>query len=333
MQTNTTTTASATEFFRASVTVGRLAFQAFGMTEDAAMKTLHEGLARHGVQYSLSPDWLSQADVVCEPLSFGIAYRAGSVIPQEVVPVAELPKYQREFPDFGELDVALPPGFTDESWHNDAMPSFAKELPNGYFLKLWIDYADQSKSEVPMISRFSLGLYNQDMEHITDLKYVDDIADINDFVAAYEPKPTPAQFIRDCSRMCEEELLECYMTNIGVSCYDRIPDETDNLMVWLAKLMFLHAGGTEIEWDHIDERYLLQWARRDDEHKKLAERRYRCEWPNGYGGAKPEEVEISFFTGNHGYSSDDKFRITQLAVGEKVNVSDIVSVHIVTRIR
>lgn len=333
MQITTTVAASTADFYRAFVTVGRLTFQAFGMTREAALKTLQEGLARHGMQYSLSPDWLATADVACEPLSFGVAYRAGTVIPQQVVPIAEVPRYLREFPDFGELDVTLPAGFTDESWHNDAMPSFAKELPNGYFLKLWVDYADQSKSEVPMTSRFSLGLYNQDMEHITDLKYVDDIAEINAFLATYVPKPTPAQFIRDCSRMDEEELLECYATTVGVSCYDRIPDETDDLRIWLAKLLFLHAGGTEIEWDHIDERHLLHWARRNDEEQKLAERRYRCEWPKGYGDAKPEEVDASFFTGSHGYSSEHKYRITQLAVGESANLSDMVSVHIVTRIQ
>jgi len=333
MQTNTTNAASTADFFRASVTVGRLAFQAFGMTEEAALKTLHEGLARHGMQYSLPADWLAQAEVVCEPLSFGIVYRAGSAIPQEVVPIAEIPRYQREFPDYGELDIALPPGFTDESWHNDAMPSFAKELPNGYFLKLWIDYADQSKSEVPMTSRFSLGLYNQDMEHITDLKYVDDIADITNFVASYQPKPTPAQFIRDCSRMSRQELNDWYLQNVGYRPDDEASDSDDDLCVGVAQMMFLHAGGTEVEWQHIDEHHLLNWARREDEHKKLAERRYRCEWPEGYGGAKPEEVDLSFFTGSLGYSSEDKYRITQLAVCESASFSDIVSVHIVTRTR
>lgn len=332
MQTITTDAASA-DFFRASVTVGRLTFQAFGMSKEAALKTLQEGLARHGVQYSLSADWLATAEYVYEPLSFGIAYRAGVVIPQEMAPIMEVPKYLREFPDFGVLDVRLPPGFADESWHNDAMPSFAKELPNGYFLKLWVDYADQSMSEVPMTSRFSLGLYNQDMEHISDLKYVDDIADIDDFVAAYQPKPTPAQFVRDCSRMSRKALNDWYLENVGYRPDDEASDSDDDLCVAVAEMMFYHAGGTEVEWEHIDATHLLNWARREDEHKKVAERRYRCEWPEGYDGAKPEEVDLSFFTNTHSYSSADKSRITQLAVGESADLSDMLSVHVVRRIQ
>lgn len=332
MQTITTDAATA-DFFRASVTVGRLTFQAFGLSKEAALKTLQEGLARHGVQYSLSTDWLATAEYVFEPLSFGIAYRAGAVIPQDMAPVMEVPKYLREFPDYGVLDVTLPLGFTDESWHNDAMPSFAKELPNGYFLKLWIDYADQSKSEVPMTSRFSLGLYNQDMEHITDLKYVDDIADINEFLAAYVPKPTPAQSVRDCSRMSRKALNDWYLENVGYRPDDEASDSDDDLCVAVAEMMFYHAGGTEVEWEHIDAKHLLNWARRDDEQKKVTERRYRCEWSEGYGGAKPEVVGLSFFTGTHSYGSEDKNRITQLAVGEAADLSDTVSVHIVTRIQ
>lgn len=55
-------------------------------------------------------------------------------------------QYKREFPDFF-LDVAIPDGFVDESWHNDAMPSFGKALPNGKILRLFIDYADRSLSD------------------------------------------------------------------------------------------------------------------------------------------------------------------------------------------
>lgn len=53
--------------------------------------------------------------------------------------------YRKEFPDFGELDIELPEGFVDRSWHNDAMPCFLnKELG----LELWVDYADPELSEL-----------------------------------------------------------------------------------------------------------------------------------------------------------------------------------------
>lgn len=47
------------------------------------------------------------------------------------------PLYLREFPDFGPLDIAIPPGFVDTSWHNDACPSWTHE---GLGLKLWINF-------------------------------------------------------------------------------------------------------------------------------------------------------------------------------------------------
>lgn len=54
--------------------------------------------------------------------------------------------YREEFPEFGELDVQIPLGFNDVSWHNDAMPSFQMKLPCGNSVRLWIDYLDRSLS-------------------------------------------------------------------------------------------------------------------------------------------------------------------------------------------
>lgn len=54
------------------------------------------------------------------------------------------PSYKTEFPDF-ELDVDLPEGFEDNSYHNDAMPNWIDENRN---LILWIDYKDKERSEM-----------------------------------------------------------------------------------------------------------------------------------------------------------------------------------------
>ena len=53
--------------------------------------------------------------------------------------------YKTEFPDF-ELDVTIPNGFEDVSWHNDVCPSF---IDRDRRLCLWVDYVDRSKSEFP----------------------------------------------------------------------------------------------------------------------------------------------------------------------------------------
>lgn len=61
------------------------------------------------------------------------------------------------------LDVAIPDGFKDSSYHNDAMPSWTKVLTQDteHRLVIWIDYADQSMSEVGGC-RFTLEHYFED---------------------------------------------------------------------------------------------------------------------------------------------------------------------------
>jgi len=55
----------------------------------------------------------------------------------------------REFSDFSAFDIPLPlldTGWTDYSWHNDAMPFFVHE-PSG--VGVWVNYADQDERETP----------------------------------------------------------------------------------------------------------------------------------------------------------------------------------------
>lgn len=53
-------------------------------------------------------------------------------------------KFQVEFPDFPAADMpAIPEGFHDSSWHNDACPSI-----EGNRLKVFIDYADVAQREL-----------------------------------------------------------------------------------------------------------------------------------------------------------------------------------------
>ena len=58
-------------------------------------------------------------------------------------------KYQVEFPDFGELGIALPENFTDISWAGDsclAGPQFELLHADGeVFMTLFVDYLDKTK--------------------------------------------------------------------------------------------------------------------------------------------------------------------------------------------
>lgn len=64
-----------------------------------------------------------------------------------------IPRYRREFAEFGLLDIVIPEGFEDVSWHNDSCPSFACDALGVY---LFVDYADRSMSDFPKNKRFSL---------------------------------------------------------------------------------------------------------------------------------------------------------------------------------
>lgn len=65
-----------------------------------------------------------------------------------------------EFPDFKAEDLpALPPGFEDWSWHNDAAPSFAN-LALG--IQIYVNPVAPSEREIPDMERFALFGLNAD---------------------------------------------------------------------------------------------------------------------------------------------------------------------------
>ena len=96
--------------------------------------------------------------------------------------------YREEFPEFGELDVVLPDGFVDVSWHNDAMPSFERRLPDGSTVKIWVDYADRGVGDFPGAPRFGVQHQYEDDEMtapltITPSLDTDDWDEVDQYVA------------------------------------------------------------------------------------------------------------------------------------------------------
>lgn len=64
------------------------------------------------------------------------------------------PQYQTEFPDFDPATMpAIPEGFADISWHNDACPAFHHQTVG---LVLFVDYADKASREFAESCRFQL---------------------------------------------------------------------------------------------------------------------------------------------------------------------------------
>jgi hypothetical protein len=66
------------------------------------------------------------------------------------------PLWQREFPDYpADAMPALPEGWTDQSWHNNACPSFLHDASG---LSLWVDYPEPGQREHATARRFLLSL-------------------------------------------------------------------------------------------------------------------------------------------------------------------------------
>jgi hypothetical protein len=93
--------------------------------------------------------------------------------------------YQTEFPDF-VLDVTIPDGFEDNSWHNDACPRFQKQLPDGNYLVIWVNYANPQDRDYPNLHRFSIDLHEVDFTYLETLRSSDNWQDILDFIAHSE---------------------------------------------------------------------------------------------------------------------------------------------------
>jgi len=103
--------------------------------------------------------------------------------------VNKTPQYLAAFPDFGEIDVGIPDGFADNSWKNDACPSFVKQLPDGRYLVLYIDYQCREKRETPNMDRFQLQLADQEMEYLRDIVSSENYGDIEDALKLKDPFP------------------------------------------------------------------------------------------------------------------------------------------------
>lgn len=94
-------------------------------------------------------------------------------------------RYKDEFPDFGELDVALPDHFDDVSWSNEASPCFHSSAARVF---LFVDYVDPAKREFPEAQRFGLMEATEDGQHRSDeggeILHTDDFSRILETVEA-----------------------------------------------------------------------------------------------------------------------------------------------------
>jgi len=114
-----------------------------------------------------------------------------------------------EFPNF-ILDVEIPAGFTDNSWHNNAMPSWHRELSDGRMVVLWIDYADSDLRDNPNNARYVLHLMDNTLTDVHE-SYVTD--NYNEIIAQLIDQFFPCI---DCS---DDQLID-----FRRQLWEKIPD-------------------------------------------------------------------------------------------------------------
>lgn len=92
-----------------------------------------------------------------------------------------------EFPDFDLATLpAIPEGWVDASWHNDASPCY-EATAHGRLIRIFVDYADAAQREIADGPRFSVQDTAGGESAPRDFG-TDDWAEVLAYVAA-EPKP------------------------------------------------------------------------------------------------------------------------------------------------
>lgn len=105
--------------------------------------------------------------------------------------------YETEFPNF-KLDIHIPAGFVDNSWHNNTMPCWVRELPDDQVMVLWIDYADTSLRDHPNNSRFVLHITDSSLTDIYENFASDNYEDVLNCLGDYFP----------CIHLSDNQLLK-----------------------------------------------------------------------------------------------------------------------------
>lgn len=111
--------------------------------------------------------------------------------------------YRSEFPEFDAGTMPeIPGGFIDQSWKNDAMPSFFSHVLR---LVIWIDFQKPEDREFPEMKRFSVHTANEDGYSEECKLLTDDWQAVLDWLEGYaaqaEPRTEP-----ECDPIAEQRI-------------------------------------------------------------------------------------------------------------------------------
>ena len=97
--------------------------------------------------------------------------------------------YRKEFPDIDPATMPeIPEGFEDQSWHNDASPTFhSEELA----VSIAVQHVDPAQRELEGSKRFIVFEQNDDGPG-KDLLETDDWGEVSSFIDTLRDRPAPA---------------------------------------------------------------------------------------------------------------------------------------------
>ena len=99
--------------------------------------------------------------------------------------------YTNQFPDYDDTplmsDWKGDSTWDDSSWKNDICPSFTStDIMAGYIVKVFSEYDNEDKREVPDDPQYYVGLYNLEDDLIETLLYTDSMMDVEALIKRLE---------------------------------------------------------------------------------------------------------------------------------------------------
>lgn len=318
---------------RAVLEVPHHRFEAYGATARQALSILEAALKFHGRQRGMDDGWYIGTGIECNPIELGQAYYDGKPLQFSATDATALPLYQQAFPKFGPMDVEIPDGFGDVSYRNDVCPSFSKPLFNGQWLHLFIERAIPTDRENPEFPRFFLALHDVEDTFLQMLVHSDNYSEVQEAIDAFEPLPTPYQFIRDVARMTRSQINDLYQEKVGYRPDDEAIEEEDVLTLNTAEITFYHAGGSETHWPKASAPNLLHWIRSEDLRVGMPNRRFSIRSRDLPVSVQQNDVPFNFFLRMNELSACDRFDIELLNVDRELWLEKGEGAYIVTRLK
>jgi len=326
--------------YRSIIYPNGLHFESYAASRGEAERLLIKALEQHAIHHRLAPDWYRDEKIHTYVVSAGRVYQGHQAIAIEEDP-QPVPLYRREFPSFGELDVTLPAGFEDSSWHNDVCPSWSKQLDNGNYLRLWVDYTAIEDREYKEGGRFCLQLHSPDFEFTQDLMQSDSLDEVTQFIASYQPGLTPYVFLRNAYLMNREQLNGWSVRHVGNAPDSEGEVEINQLRLHVAEMMFYHHEGESLElaqagqdgsggdqsnagddlalqertWQQSHAEYLLTLIQEDPAFKQIHSRVFAIGMSSE---GKALEVDISYFAEPAACSDADKLALARMKAGQSI---------------